>query len=71
MDRTLGGMEEDRSAFKILASKHTGKSPLVGVVGSTILEWILKKLVSIREIGLTRLRDKDYWRTLVNVALNL
>ena len=32
-------MEEDRSAFKILTGKPTGKRPL----GGTILEWTLKK----------------------------
>ena len=37
-------MEEGRSAFKILAGKPTGKSPLggLGVDGRPILEWTLK-----------------------------
>ena len=45
-------MEEGRSAFKILTGKPTGKRPF----GRIILEWILKKRVSIRGIGLIRLR---------------
>ena len=51
-------MEEGRSAFKILASTSTGKRPLegLGVDGRTILEFILKKQVSTREIGFIRFR---------------
>ena len=45
-------MEEGRSAFKILTGKPTGKRPL----GRTILEWTLKRSVSMRGIGLIRLR---------------
>ena len=48
-------MEKGRSAFKILTGTPAGKSPL-GVDGRTILEWILKKWVLIRGIGLVRLR---------------
>ena len=45
-------MEEGRSAFKILTGKPTGKRPL----GRKIWEWTLKKYMSIRRIGLIRLR---------------
>ena len=45
-------MEEGRNAFKILTGKPTG----LGVDGRTILEWILKKWVSLRGTGLIRLR---------------
>ena len=51
-------MEEDRSALKMLTDKPIVKRPL----GSprrrwqTTLEWVLKKWVSIRGIGLIRLR---------------
>ena len=58
-----------RSVFKIL----TGKRPSlegVGVDGSTILEWILKKWVSIRGIELIRLRIGIIGEPL-NAALNL
>ena len=44
-------MEKGRSAFKIL----TGK-PGLGVDGRTILEWTLKRSVSMRVIGLIQLR---------------
>ena len=51
-------MEEGRSAFRFLTSKHTGKRPLekTRLDGRTILEWILTKYVSIRGIGLIRFR---------------
>ena len=51
-------MEEGRSAFKILSGTPAGKYPLgrPSIDGSTILEWILKKLVSIEGIGLILLR---------------
>jgi hypothetical protein len=50
-------MKEGRSAFKIL--KGLRERDLYGgldVDGRTILKWILKKKVSIRGIGLIRLR---------------
>ena len=42
-------MEEVRSAFKLLAGTPTGKRPLKRprAGGRTILEWILKKYLSI------------------------
>ena len=48
--------KEDRSVFKMLTGKPTGKRPLgrLGVDGRTILT--LKKEVSIRGTGLFRLR---------------
>ena len=54
------GIEKGRSVFKVLISKPTGKRPLgrLGVHVRTILEWILKKWVSIRGIGLIRLRTR-------------
>ena len=47
-----------RSAFKMLACRPAGKKPLESLVvdESTTLEWILKKYISIRGIGLIRLR---------------
>ena len=49
---------EDRTAFKIVTGKPTGRRPLrrLGVDERTILEWILKKYESIRGIGFVRLR---------------
>ena len=47
-------MEEGRSTFKIVTGKPTGKRSLerLGLDGRTILEWTLKKYVSMRGIGL-------------------
>ena len=52
------GRGEGRSAFKILTNKPIGNRPLggLGVDGRKILEWILKKQVSIRGVGLIWLR---------------
>ena len=47
-------MEEGRSAFKLLAGKPTNKRPLGGPRVRTILEWTLKKYVSIRGSRLIR-----------------
>ena len=63
-------MEEGRSPFRILAGTATRKRPL-GEDRRTILEWSLKKWVSIQGIGLDSVQDRDYWRALVNVVLNL
>ena len=54
----VASMEEGRSAFKILTGKPTGRDLWegLGVDGRTILEWTLKRLVSMRVIGLIRLR---------------
>jgi hypothetical protein len=51
-------MEEGRGVFKILTGKLKGKGPLGRPRrrGRTILEWTLKKYISIRGIGLIRLR---------------
>ena len=51
-------MEEGRSAFKILTGKPTERDLWggQGVDVRTILEWTLKRWVSMREIVLIRLR---------------
>ena len=61
---------EGRSAFKILTGKSTGKRPL----GRPRRRWE----DNIRmEIGISAgnwvdsAQDRNYWRALVNVALNL
>ena len=48
-------MKEGISAFKMLTSKLIGDKRL-GVDKTTVLEYILKKQVLIRGIGLIRLR---------------
>ena len=62
-------MEEGRSAFKILTGKPKGKKPLkvLGVDGRTIR-------MDFKEIGRNFVdlsQDRNYWRALVNAALNL
>ena len=66
-------MEEGRSAFKILTSKPTGKRPL----GRPRHRWEDNIRMDIEEIGINAgnwddlAQDRDYWRALVNAALNL
>ena len=65
-------MEEDRSAFNILTGKPTGKRPL----GRPKHRWKDNVRMYFKEIGInTRnwvdsAQDRDYWRSLVNAALN-
>ena len=66
-------MEEDRSAFKILTGKPTGKRPL----GRPRRRWEDNIRTDIEEIGINAgnwvdsAQDRNYWRALVNAALNL
>ena len=66
-------MEEGRSAFKILTGKPTGKRPL----GRPRRRWKDNIKMDLEEIGINAgnlfgsAQDRDYWRALVNAALNL
>jgi hypothetical protein len=66
-------MEEGSSAFKILKGTSAGKKPL----GRPKHRWEDNIKMYLKEIGInTRnwvdsAQDGDYWRTLVNAALNL
>ena len=66
-------MEEGRSAFKILTGKHTGKRPL----GRPSRRWEDNIRIDFEEIDINAgncvdsAQDRDYWRALVNAALNL
>ena len=66
-------MEEGKSAFKILTGKPTGKRPL----RRPSRTWEDNVRMDLKEIGIDRknwvvyAQDGDYWRALVNVALNL
>ena len=61
-------MEKGRSAFKMLPGKPTGKRPL----GRPRHRW-----EDLEEIGVNAgnwvdsAQDRDYWKALVNAALNL
>ena len=66
-------MEEGRNAFKILTGKPTGKSPL----GRPRRRWEDNIIANLQEIGIDARnwvdssQDRNYWRALVNAALNL
>ena len=69
----VASMEESRSAFKILTGKPTGKSPLRRPRGI----WEDNIRMDLEEIGINAgnciysAQDRNYWRALVNAALNL
>ena len=59
-----------RSAFKILTGKATGKRPL----GRLRHRWEDNIRMDLEEIGINWVystQDRNYWRALVNAALNL
>ena len=66
-------MEEGRSAFNILTSKPTGKRPL----GRPRRRWEDNIRMDLEEIGINAgnwvdsAQHRNYWRALVNAALNL
>ena len=66
-------MEESRSAFKIVTGKPTGNRPL----GRPKRRWEDNIRMDLEEIGINAgnwvdlAQDRDYWRALVNAALNL
>ena len=66
-------MEEGRSAFKILTGKPTGKRPL----GRPRHRWEDNIRMNLEEMGINAgnrvysAQDRNYWRALVNAALNL
>ena len=66
-------MEEGRSAFKILTGKPTGKRPL----GRPRRRWEDNIRMDLEDIGINAgnwvdsAHDRNYWRALVNAALNL
>ena len=66
-------MNEGRNAFKILSSETTGNRPL----GRPRCRWKGNIRNDLKEIIINNMnwvdssQDRDYWRALVNVALNL
>ena len=73
MGRVFSQMGEGRGTFKILTGKPTGKRPL----GRPRHRWEDNLSMDLKEIGINMrnwvdsAQDRDYWRALVNVALNL
>ena len=66
-------MEEGRSAFKIVTSKPTGKRPL-GIPRHRCEDNIRmdhEEICINTRNCVNSAQDRDYWRALVNVALNL
>ena len=66
-------MSEGSSAFKILTGKPTGKRPL----GRPRRRWADNIRIDLEEIYINAgnwvdsAQDRDYWRALVNAALDL
>ena len=60
-------MEEGRSAFKILTGKPTGKRPL----GRPRRRMDLEEIVINSGNWVDSAQDRNYWRALLNAALNL
>ena len=66
-------MKEGRSAFKVITGKPTGKIFL----GRLRSRWEDNIGMDLEEIGtnagnwIDSAQDRDYWRALVNAALNL
>ena len=69
----IARMEEGRSTFKILTGRPTGKRPL----GRPRRRWEDNIRMDLEEMGISAgnwvgsARDRNYWRALVNAALNL
>ena len=69
----LARMDQGRSAFKILTGKPTGKRSL----GRLRRRWEDNVRMDLEEIGINAgnvvdsAQDRDYWKALVNAALNL
>ena len=66
-------LEEGRSALKILTGKPTGKRPLERprCRWHNNIRMDLKEIIFNMRNWVDWGQDKDYWRALVNVTLNL
>ena len=63
-------MEESRSSFKILTGKLTGTRPL-GRARRNNIRMDLEEIGISAWIWVDSAQDRNYWRALVNAALNL
>ena len=66
-------MNVDRSAFKMLTGTPTGKKPLgrPGRRWEDNIRMDLKEIVINTRNWVDSAQDRNYWRALVNAALNL
>jgi hypothetical protein len=66
-------MEEKRNAYRVLVGKPEGKRPL----GRPRCRWVDNIKIDLREIGwygmdwISLAQDRDQWRALVNIVMNL
>jgi hypothetical protein len=64
---------EIRNAYRILVGKPEGKGPL----GRPTRRWVDNMKLDLREIGwggkdwIDLAQDRDHWRALVNMVMNL
>ena len=71
--RRVARMEQGRRVFKILTDTHARKRPLV----RSRRRWEGDIRMDLKEIGINlrnwvdSAQDRNYWRALVNVGLNL
>jgi hypothetical protein len=66
-------MGERRAVYRVLVRKHEIKSPLgdPGVDGRIILRWILQEVGCVVMDWIELSQDRDRWRAVVNVVMNL
>ena len=69
MDRVCSQNEGGRSALKILTGKATGKRPL-GRARRNNIRMDLEEIGISAWIRVDSAQDRNYWRALVNAALN-
>ena len=69
----MARIEESRSAFKVLTGIPAGKRPLgrPGRRWEDNIRMDLKEIVINMRNWVGSAQDRDYWRALVNVTLNL
>ena len=66
-------MEEGRNAFKILTGEPAGKRPLgkPRCRSEDNIRMYLKEMCNNKRNWVDSAEDRDYWRALLNAALNL
>jgi hypothetical protein len=73
MDRECSANGVKRNAYRILVGKPEGKRPL----GRPRRRWVENIKIDLREIGwdgkdwIDLAQDRDQWRALVNMVMNL